>query len=237
MKIISPCLASVINLLLVSTLLISCNKNDNTTQPQIADKDSVGCLIANDFYAVHFSVYLKPSHSKQGNAVEDREALLTPYCQELPNTGKAFFAADLIDRDVRKTPIGIRLVELEKTGKDDKKAESFKELKTVLEMAPKLYPRGVVEAQADIAKEGYYALYLAIGGDEALSEDDRLRIQIHVGGNPYALITKNIIPLSIGLGVFVVVVTIVLAVLRKKRKTGKADDSGSSKDESLNDEQ
>jgi hypothetical protein len=223
MKFISPCLASFLNLLLVSALLMGCSKNDNATQPQIADKDSVGCLVANDFYAVHFSVYLKPIQSKPGSAVEDREALLTPYCQDLPNTGKAFFAADLIDRDVRKTPIGIKLVELEKTGKDDTKAESFKELKVVLEVAPKLYPRGVVEAQADIAQEGYYALYLLIGGDEALSEDDKLRIQFHVGKSPYAFITQNIIPLSIGVGVFILVIITLWVVLRKRRKAKKSD--------------
>lgn len=147
------------------------------TPPQIADPNSVGCLVANDFYAVHFSAYLKP---KQGN---EREALLTPYCQELPDVGKAFFAADLIDRDIRQTPIGIRVVEIEKTG--DAPGD-FKEIRELNQVEPKIYSKGVVEAQADLDKKGDYALILLIGGEEAISDEDKLKITFHVGVNPLA---------------------------------------------------
>jgi hypothetical protein len=213
----------VLILLLSALVLIGCNKNTNGTQPQIADKDSVGCLITNDFYAVHFSAYLKPSQDKEGLSAENREALLRPYCQELPNTGKAFFAADLIDRDVRKTPISIRLVELEKTGKDDTKADSFKEIHTILEVAPKLYPRGVVEAQADLNTNGYYALYLLIGGDEAISEDDKLRIQFHVGGDPNGLPLQIMILCAIGFVILISIASYLFYRHRKKRKAKQAE--------------
>ena len=162
---------------LISSALLTACSNDKAnvdTSPQIADINSVGCLIANDFYAVHFSAYLKPS-SPQG---DDRRALLTPYCQELPDTGKAFFSADLIDRDIRKTPIGIRVVEVEKTGD---KPTDFKEIRTLNEVEAKIYAKGVIEAQADLDKQGDYALILAIGGEEAISEEDRLKINFHVG--------------------------------------------------------
>jgi hypothetical protein len=158
--------------------LVGCDMSEKLgTPPQIADVNSVGCLVTNDFYAVHFSAYLKP---RQGN---EREALLTPYCQELPDVGKAFFAADLIDRDIRKTPIGIRVVEIEKTGD---KPSDFKEIRELNHVESKIYSKGVVEAQADLDKKGDYALILLIGGEEAISDEDKLKITFHVGENPFA---------------------------------------------------
>lgn len=178
-------------LLLLMSLLLGCNRDKLGTQPQVPDPMSQGCLITNDFYAVHFSVYVKTAVAPKD--ASDREALLKPYCQELPVTGKAFFSADLIDRDIRQTPIGIRVVELELTGSDDTKPESFKEVRTITEVPAKLYSKGVVEAQADIAKNGYYALFLLIGGEEAISDEDKLRIAFHVGGDPDALPKKTVL--------------------------------------------
>ena len=158
--------------------LTGCNASEKLgTPPQIADVNSVGCLIANDFYAVHFSAYLKP---KEGN---DREALLTPYCQELPSEGKVFFAADLIDRDIRQTPIGIRVIEIKKTGD---KPTDFKEIRELNKVEPKIYSKGVVEAQADLDKKGDYALVLLIGGEDAISDEDKLKITFHVGKSPFS---------------------------------------------------
>ena len=166
------------------SVLAGCDTSEKLgTPPQIADVNSVGCLIANDFYAVHFSAYLKP---KQGN---EREALLTPYCQELPDVGKVFFSADLIDRDIRKTPIGIRVVEIEKTGN---KSSDFKEIRELNQVEPKIYSKGVVEAQADLDKKGDYALILIIGGEEAISEDDRLKVTFHVGKSPFAWLKNSL---------------------------------------------
>ena len=176
----------ILSTIISSLLLTGCNNDKLGTPPQIADINSVGCLIANDFYAVHFSAYLKPTTPLEGN---DREALLKPYCQELPSTGKAFFSADLIDRDIRKTPIGIRVIEIEKTGD---KPTDFKEIRTLNEVPPKIYSKGVVEAQADLDKLGDYSLILAIGGDEAISEEDRLKINFHVGDTPLlSKLTEN----------------------------------------------
>lgn len=165
----------ILSTIISSVLLAGCNNEKLGTPPQIADINSVGCLITNDFYAVHFSAYLKPATPQQGN---DREALLKPYCQDLPDIGKAFFSADLIDRDIRKTPIAIRVVEIEKTGDTP---SDFKEIRTLNEVDAKIYSKGVIEAQADLDKKGDYALILAIGGEEAISEEDRLKIHFHVG--------------------------------------------------------
>jgi hypothetical protein len=169
---------------LAATILSGCDMSEKLgTPPQIADVNSVGCLVTNDFYAVHFSAYLKP---KQG---DDRTALLTPYCQELPGIGQAFFAADLIDRDIRQTPIGIRVVEIEKT---DDKPDDFKELRELTHVEPKIYSKGVVEAQASLDKNGDYALILIIGGEDAISEEDKLKVTFHVGESSFAWLQKAV---------------------------------------------
>ncbi len=163
--------------ILVSSL-IGCDMSEKLgTPPQIADVNSVGCLVTNDFYAVHFSAYLKP---QKGN---EREALLKPYCQELPDVGQAFFAADLIDRDIREIPIVIRVVEIEKTGD---KVNDFKEIRELNHVEPKIYSKGVVEAQSVLDKKGDYALILSMGGEEAVSDEDKLKITFHVGKSPFA---------------------------------------------------
>lgn len=184
-----------LSLLVCLFFMTGCNK-ESENKPQIEDINSVGCLITNDFYAVHFSAYLQPSaeHNK-----DDREALLKPYCQELPGIGKTFFSADLIDRDVRKTPIGIRIVELDSTANNDAKTDGFKEIRTLVEIPAKLHPQGVVEAQATIDKIGDYALILIVGGEDALSEDDKLHIPFHVGKKLFALSGQMLFLLAVGL--------------------------------------
>lgn len=204
--------------LLLTSLLSGCKWIDiiqGKPPPQIADKEKVTCLVANDFYAVHFSAYIKPTGDLKG---ADREALLRPYCQELPYPGKVFLSADLIDRDIRTTPIAIRIVEMEKTGKGDK-AEDFKEISVVSEVPAKLYPRGVVEAQADIVRNGHYTMFLVVGGEEALSDEDKLRVPFHVGGNPYGLSTEMLTAI-IGGGGFLLLCLIYLSYrFWQKRKS------------------
>lgn len=198
----------ILGALFVGTLA-GCDMSEKLgTPPQIADVNSVGCLIANDFYAVHFSAYLKP---QQGN---EREALLTPYCQELPDVGKAFFAADLIDRDIRKTPIGIRVVEIEKTGN---KPSDFKEIRELNKVEPKIYSKGVVEAQANLDKKGDYALILLIGGEEVISDEDKLKITFHVGSNPFTWLKEK--PILVASGVAILLAfSGGIYFYRKKRK-------------------
>lgn len=202
---------------IVLLLLAGCDRDKLGTQPQIPDMNSVGCLITNDFYAVHFSVYVKTAVVPKD--ASDREALLKPYCQELPVTGKAFFSADLIDRDIRQTPIGIRVVELELTGSDDSKPENFKEVRTITEVPAKVYSKGVVEAQADIAKNGYYALFLIIGGEEAVSDEDKMRVAFHVGGDPDALPKKTVMLIAGGVTTLILIIIIAIVWYRKKRKS------------------
>ena len=126
---------------------------------------------------MHFSAYLQPSKDDKNT---DPKAAFVPFCQKIPRAGKMFFTADLIDRDIRTTPIGIKLVEVEKTGQ--KAPDDIREIRTVTEIPSKLYPKGAVEAQADVDKTGDYVLYLLIG--EAMEDDDKFRVALEVGVDP-----------------------------------------------------
>ena len=172
-------------LLLICSLAACSNPGYNDNPSQQMTKATVGCLVANDFYAVYFSAYVKPADDAAQSSVKDRKALFRSYCKEIPRTGTAFFTADLVGSELRETPIAIKIVEQEFAGGDENKAENFKDIRTLTEIPAKIYPKGAVEAQTVLDKEGYYALYLTMG-EEALSEEDKLRIPLHVGGDPDA---------------------------------------------------
>ena len=154
--------------------------NDNPSQQMT--KATVGCLVATDFFAVYFSAYIQPTG--ENAKAQDKKALFRSYCKNIPMSGKAFFTADLVGSELRETPIGIRVVEQEFLGGDESKAENFKDIRTISEVPAKLYSKGVVEAQALLEKNGYYAMYLIMGGEDAISDEDKLRIPLHVGVDP-----------------------------------------------------
>lgn len=154
--------------------------NDNPSQQMT--KATVGCLVATDFFAVYFSAYIQPTG--ENAKAQDKKALFRSYCKNIPMTGKAFFTADLVGSELRETPIGIRVVEQEFLGGDESKGENFKDIRTISEVPAKLYSKGVVEAQALLEKNGYYAMYLIMGGEDAISDEDKLRIPLHVGVDP-----------------------------------------------------
>jgi hypothetical protein len=128
------------------------------------------CLVGNDFYAVHFTA-IQPGRQK------DERTDFAKYCQEVPTVGKTYLSIDLLDRDVRKTPVALKVVEEEFNEDDGRPA---KELRTVTELPAKIYNNGVADIAADITQPGHYALIATIG-EGALSEDDHLRIPFTVG--------------------------------------------------------
>lgn len=200
-------------------LLSGCDKLgfSNKQSNALGNRPDLDCIIANDFYAVHFSAYLQPSKDDKN---VDPKAAFVPFCQKIPRAGKMFFTADLIDRDIRATPIGIKLVEVEKTGQ--KAPDDFREIRTVAEIPSKLYPKGAVEAQADVDKNGDYVLYLLIG--EALEDDDKFRVALEVGVDPKG---ADLPLVAIG-GVVALVLVVLgfLTYLHKRKKAAQADNSG-----------
>ena len=131
-------------------------------------KQKLTCLVANDFYIVHFTSYLEPV----GGGTADRKKAFKSYCQDLPRLGKAYLTIDLMDRDARGQPVGVKVMEMVKDGQPV----------VLTEVAPKVYPNGVVEAQTVFDKAGTYSVNLAF--DDAMSDEDVLKIPLRVGLTP-----------------------------------------------------
>lgn len=206
--------AGVIAAWLLAILLLSaCDKLNFNKQATnaLGNRPDLDCLIANDFYAVHFSAYVQPSKDQ---VMQDAKAAFVPFCQKIPHAGKMFFTADLIDRDIRTIPIGIKIVEVEKTGQ--KAPDDFREIRTVAEIPSKLYPRGAVEAQAEIDKNGDYLLYLLIG--EAIEEDDRFKVALEVGVDPNALSLPEIAAIAGGVLLLMILIAIVVVIIKRKSR-------------------
>ncbi|QJD29651.1 hypothetical protein [Methylococcus geothermalis] len=142
---------------------------DMNNARQMYQGASMNCLVANDFYAVHFT-------AMQEGRYEGERHDFVKYCQEIPGTGKTYLSIDLLDRDVRNTPVALRVIE-EDLGEG---GQLPKEKSTLSEVPPKIYKNGTVETYANITRPGHYAL-IAVIGDEAVTEDDRLRIPFSVG--------------------------------------------------------
>jgi hypothetical protein len=203
-------------LTLLSCLLLSlgCDKLGLSTNKSnaLGNRPDLDCIIANDFYAVHFSTYIQP---EKGGENTNTKAAFVPYCQKIPNKGRMYFTADLIDRDIRSTPIGIRLIEVDKLGNRDSK--EIKEIRTVLEIPAKLYPKGAVEAQADIDKLGNYQLFLLIG--DAIQEDDKFKIDLEVGVAPDNYNFEENVTLVVGVILLLSVIILIVYLKRKSRKS------------------
>jgi hypothetical protein len=136
---------------------------------QAYSSSNMACLVGNDFYAVNFTAI------QEGRQKGERTDF-TKYCQDIPDIGKTYLSIDLLDRDVRKTPISLRVVKEEFSEEGGRPPQ---ELGTLAETAAKIYPNGTADIAADIKQPGHYALIATIG-NEAISEDDRLRIPFTV---------------------------------------------------------
>lgn len=204
----------LITVWILAVLVLSACDKLNFNKPAanaLGNRPDLDCLIANDFYAVHFSSYVQPSKDQ---VAQDAKAAFVPFCQKIPHAGKMFFTADLIDRDIRTIPIGIKIVEVEKTGQ--KAPDDFREIRTVAEIPSKLYPRGAVEAQAEIDKNGDYLLYLLIG--EAIEEDDRFKIALEVGVDPNALSMQEIASIAGGILLLMILIAMLVVVIRRQSR-------------------
>jgi hypothetical protein len=130
---------------------------------------SLECLITTDFYIVHLTSYQEPKDA------DSKRHKFKPFCQELPEHGPSFLAIDFIDRDLRKMPIGMRVVEEIESAED---GGEMIDGATIAEIPAQLYKTGVAQIQADFPKPGRYALIVTVGDDMFA---DKIRIPLRVG--------------------------------------------------------
>jgi hypothetical protein len=130
---------------------------------------SLQCLITTDFYIVHLTSYQEPKKD-----ADSKRHKFKPFCQELPEHGLSYLAVDFIDRDLRKMPIGMRVVEEVESPEGGEMTEGT----IIAETPAQLYKTGVAQIQADFPKPGLYALIVMVGDDMFA---DKIRIPLRVG--------------------------------------------------------
>lgn len=98
------------------------------------------CVQRVGLYLVHFAAY-----QPQFNPAKE-------YCGEIPKAGKTILVFDLVDQELRTTPVTIRIVDTANAGAP----------RTLLEVPPKTYPNGVVNAEADLTPPGEYLAVITL---------------------------------------------------------------------------
>jgi len=166
----------VVALILTTALSSSAFAANTPREPfngrQSYSGSNMSCLIANDFYAVHFMAMQEGRQSGESTQ-------FVKYCQQIPATGKTYLSLDLLDRDVRNTPIALRVVEEEVTAD----GRLPREKSTLAEVPAKIYRSRTADTHVEITQPGHYALIATIDA-EAISEDNHLRIPFSVGLPP-----------------------------------------------------
>jgi hypothetical protein len=95
-------------------------------------------------YYIHFTAY-QPQTDPSGE-----------YCEDVPKAGNTILVFDLVDQELRGKPLAIRVIE----------AANTPEPRTVLEVAAKTYPNGVVNAEANFDTPGTYLAIVTLKGPE-----------------------------------------------------------------------
>lgn len=105
--------------------------------------DLYGCMLANDYYVVNFSGYqLDPNQAKDDKSIPQAE------CVDLPRVGKTQIAVDLLDLDVRKKPVGLKI--LREDGQ------------VIAEVPMAVAKQGVLTASVDFKTAGKYQAVLSV---------------------------------------------------------------------------
>jgi hypothetical protein len=95
------------------------------------------------------------------------------FCGALPLVGESILVFDLIDRELRRVPIGMTLIE-----------PSTNPPVTLASVAPTIFPTGTFKTVVDFQKPGNYVAVLTMGEQEAA------RFPISVGATSYAGLLK-----------------------------------------------
>lgn len=105
--------------------------------------DLYGCMLTNDYYVVNFAAYqLDPNQAKDDKSIPQAE------CVDLPRLGKTQIAVDLLDLDVRKKPVGLKIL------REDGQA--------IAEVPMAVVKQGVLTASVDFKTAGKYQAVLLV---------------------------------------------------------------------------
>ena len=105
--------------------------------------DMYGCMQTNDYYAVNFAAYqVAPNQAKDSKSLPEAE------CIDLPAIGKTQVSIDLLDLDVRKKPVALKI--LREDGQ------------SIVELPMAIVKQGVLSTMVDFKAAGKYQAVLTV---------------------------------------------------------------------------
>lgn len=115
--------------------------------------DMYGCMLSNDYYVVNFAAYqYDPSQGKDNRNLPQAE------CVDLPATGKTQISIDLLDMDVRKKPVALKI--LREDGQ------------IIAELPMALAKQGVLSMSVDFKTPGKYQAVLTVNDTDLHTPPD-----------------------------------------------------------------
>lgn len=103
--------------------------------------DMYGCMQTNDFYIANFAVY-------PISQMKDKKTSIAGLCEDLPYLGNAQITIDLLDRDVRRKPVWLKVFDSKKN--------------LITQTEPKIEKQGVLTTTVNFEKQGKYDVVLYV---------------------------------------------------------------------------
>jgi hypothetical protein len=155
--------------------------------------DMFGCMQSNDFYIANFAAYPFYAMQQQGK----NKTPIMPYCQDFPFTGDTQIMLDLLDRDVRRKSVWIKIFDNHKS--------------LIAETTPAVQKQAVITTRVNFPHQGQYDVVLYVEDNDlnVNPETSALHIPLMVAmtvvGEPastgnFLTVTLVIIIFALGLG-------------------------------------
>lgn len=103
--------------------------------------DMFGCMQTNDFYIANFAVY--PT-----SQIKDKKTSIAGLCGDLPYLGNAQMTIDLLDRDVRRKPVWVKVFDSKKN--------------VIVQTQPKVEKQAVISLPVNFQNQGKYDVVLYV---------------------------------------------------------------------------
>ena len=136
------------------------------------------CIERAGVYLVHFSAY------------QPQEYATEEFCRSVPQTGSAILVFDLIDPELRKKSAAVRIIEETNTA----------EPRLLLDIPPRVYPSGVVNAEVNFDTPGQYTALMTVDGVE---ESVRFPIRVASLSNTMLVLIAGLL-IGCGVGYYLV---------------------------------
>jgi len=125
--------------------------------------DMYGCMQSNDYYVINFAAYqLDPNQAQNSKNLPQAE------CIDLPLSGKTQISIDLLDLDVRKKPVALKIVQ--------------EDGQTIADLPMAVVKHGVLSTTVDFKMAGNYQAILTVDDTDLHTpmETSALRIPLTV---------------------------------------------------------